>query len=65
MTHCPDCDQKLVRSATIVDGAVLISCRPCDRFRVDGSDQWVAGGPGSRNALRAQAGIADAADEKK
>ncbi len=52
MTHCPTCHAKLIRSTTFIgDGTALLRCVPCNRFLVEGSDQWVDAGPGLRDTL--------------
>ena len=51
MTHCPICHQKLIRSTTLVEGSVVLGCRGCGRFLVEGSEQWVNAGPELRDTL--------------
>ncbi len=50
--HCPRCQQPLIRSTTLVEGSVVLGCRWCRQFCVEGSDKWVPSGDGFRESLR-------------
>jgi NMD protein affecting ribosome stability and mRNA decay len=52
MTYCPRCNQPTVRSETIIEGAVVLGCRTCRHFSVEGSNQWVQAEYGFRDSLR-------------
>jgi hypothetical protein len=51
MTDCPDCKHKLVRSTTIIPGAVVLGCRQCNQFQVEGYGPWICGGLDLRGRL--------------
>jgi hypothetical protein len=50
---CPLCRRALVRSESLVPGRVTLCCRDCRQFRVEGVDQFVAGGYGLGDRLKA------------
>jgi hypothetical protein len=53
VTHCPVCRTKLDRSDQFFPPAVVLRCRPCKRFCVEGvADSWVDGGPDAMAQLR-------------
>lgn len=52
MINCPRCQQPLIRSTNLVEGSVVLGCRWCRQFCIEGSDQWVAAGDGFRESLR-------------
>jgi hypothetical protein len=56
MTHCPVCHARLIRSTTFIEGSAIYRCVSCNRFLVEGSDQWVDAGPGLRDTLALIAG---------
>ena len=57
LIHCPRCQARLIRSTTFLEGGMpLIRCVPCNRFLVEGSDQWIDAGPGLRDTLNLIAG---------
>lgn len=62
MTHCPRCHQPLITSETLVPGSIVLGCRNCRQFTVEGSGQWVSAGPDFRESLRL---IAEFAKEKQ
>ncbi len=35
----------------MVENAVVLACKPCSKFAVDGVDVWCDGGPGLRSTL--------------
>lgn len=51
MTHCPICKHRLIRTETFIERSVIFRCVPCNRFLVEGSDQWIDAGPGLRDTL--------------
>lgn len=55
MTHCPTCHTKLIRSTTMVEGVVVLACRPCQKFTVEGVDVWCDPGVGLRDTLKRMA----------
>jgi hypothetical protein len=52
-TGCPWCRRALARSETLLPGSIVLVCRECRQFRVEGVDQWVAGGYGLHDRLKA------------
>ncbi len=58
MTTCPTCNQPLARSTAIVPGRVVLACRPCRRMTVEIEGvnmEWIPGGPGVVDRLKAMA----------
>jgi hypothetical protein len=50
---CPHCNHPLIRNETMFPGSVVLACRGCKVFRHESSDQFVMGGPGLYERLRA------------
>ena len=62
MTHCPRCNRRLDTSNMLLLGHVVVACRghgSCQRYAVEppeGIDwEWLEGGPGLADRLRASA----------
>ncbi len=58
MTTCPTCNQPLARSTVLVPGLVVLACRQCRRMTVEieGMNmEWIPGGPGVVDRLKAMA----------
>ena len=69
MTNCPTCQRTLLRvtgggglSKDMPEGTVVLACRNCSRFTVEGSGKWVErgtpGGTDLMESLRLLAGVA-------
>jgi hypothetical protein len=58
MTTCPVCNQPLVRSTVLVPGRVVLACRQCRKMTVEVEGvrtEWIMGGPGVVDRLKAMA----------
>ncbi len=39
-TNCPECGGELSRTSKLIPGEMVIACRPCKRFQLQG-DVWI------------------------
>jgi hypothetical protein len=63
--ECDRCRNPMQRSPTLVPGHVTLFCRPCGRLRLEGDGQWLDGGPGVVDRLRARAEAIQAEAERQ
>lgn len=48
---CPSCNRPAERSTRLIEGHTVLACRQCRQFSIEGSGQWVPGGPGWKERL--------------
>lgn len=60
MSNCPRCHGPLVRTTNMVPGAVVLGCKRCLQFTVEGCGRWVPGGAQLRESLVLLAGAVKA-----
>lgn len=58
-TKCDLCGGRLTVSTTFLAGRTVVGCQACNRFRLDGDDEWIPGAPGAAERLRARASVAE------
>lgn len=57
ISTCPFCGRPLTRSESLIDDEVVIGCRPCAVFKIEGPTfDWIRGGGDVIDRLREQAG---------
>ena len=44
-TKCKQCSGPIARSTTLIEGHTAYRCAACNLFNVEGSSQWIPGGP--------------------
>ena len=52
LTNCPFCGSRLVKAKNFIEGETVHACKPCGRFKLEGVERWIDGGPGLRDTMR-------------